>query len=495
MHLPGEWPRLFLPPLMKIVHAASEMFPYVKTGGLADAVGALSATLADGGHEVSVFLPGYRAALDHPDASAARRRLQLKIEMGDRFVACTIVEFSPRPNLSVHLVVREEYFDRQGIYGNGERDFEDNDVRYIFFAKAVVEALRLLEFRADIVHSHDWPAALLPIFLRHAERRYGVTLALRTVFTIHNIAFQGVFPRATFAHMNLPEELMGIDGLEFYGQVSFIKAGILFADHITTVSPQYAQEIQTAEFGCGLDGVVQTRADDLIGLVNGIDTSVWNPAADPLLPAQYSADDLSGKAVCRVELLKRMNWPSAHAGPLFGVVARLTEQKGIALLLANRDFFLMNDVKLIVIGKGDAAFEKALAELTQEAPEKVTLSAVLDEAVSHLVEAGCDFFLMPSLFEPCGLNQMYSQAYGTVPVVSRVGGLVDTVIDIDERPDVGTGIMVPPTVQGFNDGLRRAMRLFDDKKEYRAVQQRGMRRDFSWSQAAAAYEQLYADAI
>ena len=480
---------------MKIVHASSEMFPYVKTGGLADAVGALASTFADRGHEVSVFLPGYRLALDHRDASAARRRLQLKIEMGDRFASCNILEFSPRKNFSVYLVVREEFFDRLGIYGNGERDYEDNDNRYIFFAKAVVETLRLLEFRADIVHTHDWPTALLPIFLRYAERRYGVTLALRTVFTIHNIAFQGVFPRATFARMNLPEELMSIDGLEFYGQVSFMKAGILFADHVTTVSPQYAQEIQTSEFGCGLDGVVQTRADDLIGLLNGIDTSIWNPATDSLLPARYSAEDLSGKAVCRAELLKRMNWPATYTGPLFGVVARLTEQKGIALILANRSFFLKNDVKLVILGKGDAAFEKALAELAQEAPDKVALSIRLDETMSHLVEAGCDFFLMPSLFEPCGLNQMYSQVYGTLPVVSRVGGLVDTVIDIDEKPGAGTGIMEPPTAQGLGQGLRRAVNLFKDKAEYRAAQQRGMRRDFSWSQAAELYEQLYADAV
>ena len=222
---------------MKIVHAASEVFPYVKTGGLADAVGALAGTFADRGHEVSVFLPGYRLALDHPAASGAERKLRLKIEMGDRFASSDVYVLTPKKNLTVYLICREEFFDRRGIYGNGERDYEDNDNRYIFFAKAVVETLRLMEFKADIVHAHDWPTGLLPVLLRYAERRHGVTLALKTVFTIHNIAFQGVFSMRSFPRTNLPDELMGIDGLEFYGQMSFMKGGLLFADHITTVSP------------------------------------------------------------------------------------------------------------------------------------------------------------------------------------------------------------------------------------------------------------------
>lgn len=480
---------------MKIVHVASELFPYVKTGGLADAVGALASTFADRGHEVIVFLPGYRVALAHPDAGTARRRLRLKIEMGDRFASCDILEFSPKRNLSVFLVSREEFFDRAGVYGNGERDYEDNDNRYILFTKAVVETLRVLELRADILHAHDWPTALLPIFLRYAERRHGVTLALKTVFTIHNLAFQGVFPRTAFARMNLPDEFMSIDGLEFYGQVSFMKAGILFADQVTTVSPQYAREIQTSEFGCGLEGVLHTRADDLVGLLNGIDTTVWNPAIDPLLPARYSADDLSGKGVCRTELLKRMNWPASFAGPIFGVVARLTEQKGISLLLANRNFFLTQDVKLVVLGTGEGALVKALTEWADGASDKVKLSLQLDESMSHLVEAGSDFFVMPSLFEPCGLNQMYSQAYGTIPIVSRVGGLIDTVVDIDDDPAGGSGIMFAPTAPGLGKGLARAMELFKNPARFRAIQKRGMRRDFGWNRAAALYEQLYENVV
>lgn len=480
---------------MKIVHAASEVFPYVKTGGLADAVGALASTFADRGHEVSVFLPGYRLALDHPQAAKAERRFRLKLEMGDRFASSDVLVFSPRRNLTVYLINREEFFDRRGIYGNGERDYEDNDNRYIYFSKAVVETLRLLQIQADIVHAHDWPTGLLPIFVRYAERRYGVTLALKTVFTIHNIAFQGVFPLSSFPRTNLPDELLGIDGLEYYGQMSFMKGGILFADHVTTVSPQYAKEIQTPDFGCGLDGVVQTRADDLVGLLNGIDTEIWNPAKDRALPAPYSANDLSGKAKCRTELLRRMGFDTDFQGPVFGMIARLTEQKGLSLLLGNRDFFLKENVRLVVLGKGEARFEKALSEWAEAAPDRVALTVRLDEAMSHLVEAGADFFLMPSLFEPCGLNQMYSQAYGTVPLVTKVGGLVDTVIDADEDPLQGTGLMFPPRVEGLRDGLNRALALFADRPRYAAVQQRAMRRDFSWSRAAEGYERLYNDAL
>lgn len=480
---------------MKIVHAASELFPYMKTGGLADAVGALTVALADNGHEVSVFLPGYRAALEHRDAAGAERKWRLKIEMGDQFLSGDVRVFSPRRNLRVYLVCREEFFDRRAPYGNGERDFEDNADRFIFFCKAVVETLRLEDLQADIVHSHDWQSALLPLLLRQTERRHGMTLALKTMFTIHNIAYQGVFPAATFARTNLPDELFHIDGLEYYSQINLLKGGILFADRVTTVSPRYAQEIQTPEFGCGLDGVVQTRADDLIGLLNGIDTSVWNPAVDALLPARYSAVNMTGRAVCRAALLARCGFAADYKGPVFGMICRLTEQKGVDLVLANRDFFLAHDCRLVVLGSGDPRLENELRTLAAGAPQKISLSVRLDEAMSHLIEAGADFFVMPSIFEPCGLNQMYSQAYGTVPIVSRVGGLADTVVDADADPAAGTGLMCDPNAAGLRDALQRALRLFGDGKRHAAVQQRGMARDFSWKSAAAGYERLYQDSL
>jgi starch synthase len=451
--------------------------------------------LADNGHVVSVFLPGYRAVVEHKDAAGAERKLRLKIELGDQFVSGDVRVFSPRKNLKVYLICREEYFDRRAPYGNGERDFEDNADRFIFFCKGVVETLRLADIQADVVHCHDWQAALLPLLLREAERRHRVTLALKTVFTIHNIAYQGLFPATTFGRTNLPDELYHIDGLEYYAQVNFMKGGILFADRVTTVSPRYAQEIQTPEFGCGLDGVAQTRSEDIVGLLNGVDTSIWNPTVDALLPARYSRADLAGKAVCRAELMKRCGFIGSFHGPVFGMICRFAEQKGVDLVLANRDFFLAHDCRFVVLGAGDKRMEEEMRALAAAAPGKVSLTAKLDEGMSHLIEAGSDFFVMPSLFEPCGLNQMYSQVYGTVPIVSRVGGLADTVSDADELPASGTGLMCEPNAESLRDALQRALVLYADKPRYAAVQQRGMARDFSWEVAAAGYENLYRESL
>ncbi len=480
---------------MKIVHAASELFPYVKTGGLADAVGSLTVALAERGHEVSVFVPAYRAALEHKDLARAQQRLGLRVEMGDRLYAGEVSVLPVRKNLTVYFVGREEFFDRGHLYGNDQRDFDDNDARFLFFCKAVVEVMRVAELRADIVHSHDWQAALLPLLLRYEERRSGLDLAMKTVFTIHNIAFQGIFPMRSFALTNLPDELLGIDGLEYYGQINLMKGGILFADRVTTVSPQYAREIQTPEFGCGLEGVVGTRVDDLVGLLNGVDTKVWNPAKDRALPARYAPHDLTGKPVCRAALLRACGMDENFAGPVFGMICRLTQQKGLDLLLEAQDFFVQNDCRLIVLGKGEARFEAALTELARAHPRKIAVLTRLDEEMSHRIEAGADFFLMPSHFEPCGLNQMYSQIYGTVPVVSRVGGLVDTVTDLDEQPEAGTGIVFAPEAADFRKALGRAVQLRAQPERLRQAIERGMARDFSWQTAAAAYERMYQETV
>jgi|SRR5664280_1378244 starch synthase len=480
---------------MKIVHAAGELYPYVKTGGLADAVGSLASMLADKGHDVAVFVPGYRTALEHRDVSRAEQRLGLRVEMGDRICAGEVRVLPVKKGLTVYFIGREEFFDRRFPYGNGVRDYEDNDARFVFFCKAIVEVMRIAEIRADVVHGHDWQAALLPLLVRYEERRSGISLAMKTVFTIHNIAFQGIFPMRSFALTNLPDELLGIDGLEYYGQLNLLKGGILFADRVTTVSPRYAQEIQTPEFGCGLEGVVGTRADDLVGLVNGIDTRVWNPARDRFLPARYAVHDLTGKPICRAALLKKMGMDEAFTGPVFGMICRLTEQKGLDLVLAAKDFFIGQDCRLIVLGTGEKRFENALRDLAQAHPKKIALSLKHDEEASHLIEAGADFLLMPSRFEPCGLNQMYSQAYGTIPVVTRVGGFIDTVVDVDEHPAEGTGIMFAPLIGEFVQALHRALQLHGQPERIGETIKRGMGRDFSWEKAATAYEQLYENTI
>jgi starch synthase len=480
---------------MRIVHAASEMFPYIKTGGLADAVAALAGALADKGHEIAVFIPGYRSVLDGPHAAGAKETHRLKIEMGDSFLAGEVLTLNPRAGVTLHLICREEFFDRKRPYWTGERDYDDNDARFIFFQKAVVELLRLTDFKADIVHCHDWQTGMLPLFLREAERRYELTLALKTVFTIHNIAYQGVFPRKSFALTNLPEEMMTIDGLEYYDQMCMLKGGILYADRVTTVSPQYAKEIQTPAFGNGMDGVIRTRLEDLHGLLNGIDTAVWNPATDASLPAKYSAGDLSGKALCRSKLLTEFGWANKFKGPIFGMVCRFTPAKGLDLILGAKEFFAAENCRLVILGGGERKYEVSLREFAESLPGKVAVFVRQDEAMSHLVEAGSDFFLMPSLFEPCGLNQMYSQAYGTVPLVSNVGGLVDTVTDIEVNPQAGTGIVFVPRQEEFTAGLKRAVALYADQAKLAAVQKRAMQRDFSWTNAVAAYEALYTAAL
>jgi len=476
---------------MKIVHVASELYPYVKTGGLADAAGSIATTLARQGHQVSVFLPGYRAALEHPDLARSERCMGLRIEMGDQFYTGELRRYSPQANLTIFLVCRDEWFDRRGLYGNGQRDYEDNFHRFLFFQKAVVESLRLLSLEADVLHCHDWQTGLIPLLLRYSENRTRSSLAGATIFTIHNIAFQGIFPMRSYYRTNLPGEFRGIDGVEYYEQLSMMKGGILFADKVTTVSPNYAREIQTPDFGCGLEGVIATRVEDLSGILNGVDTAVWNPSTDKFLPATYTADDLAGKAACRAELLKLAGMSAGPEVPVYGMVCRFSEQKGIDLLLANREFFASNDVRLVVLGSGDKRYEEALRGWVAQMPGKVWVANRLDEGMSHLIEAGADFFLMPSLFEPCGLNQMYSQVYGTVPLVSSVGGLKDTVIDADADSAAGTGLTHPPRPAGMAEALARSLTLWADKPRLARLRERAMRRDFSWDNATKAYLELY----
>lgn len=478
---------------MKIVHVASELFPLIKTGGLADAVAAMAKALSEFGHEVAVILPGFRAVLDHPEFAPARLEFEVAVEMGEEFLRGEVYKLALGKRRSLYVVRRDEFFDRRSPYGIGTRDYDDNAERFIFFNKAVVEILRMAQLKADVVHCHDWQAGLVPVLLRAAEQRHDETLALGTVLTIHNIAFQGLFPHKAFLLTNLPADFFSVEGLEYYGQMSMLKAAIVFADRITTVSPTYAKEILTPQFGCGLEGVINSRAADLTGLLNGLDGEVWNPATDALLPANYASDDMAGKAVCRQRLLEKSDFDPDFDGPVFGIVARFAHQKGFDLILGAKEFFLEKNVRLVLLGGGDPRYESAFRELAAAHPGRIALTLGLNETLSHLLEAGSDFFLMPSIFEPCGLNQMYSMRYGTVPIVTRVGGLADTVTDIEVSSADGTGIVVEPDVASLRKGLARALALFADKPRMAQVIQNGMRHDFSWTKAARGYEALYRD--
>ncbi len=479
---------------MKIVHAASELFPFVKTGGLADVCAALSKSLAGFGHEVSFILPAYRQILESEAFKKAKLKVVLQIELDQDFLRGEVYALSLGKRQTLYVVRRDEFFDRTYPYGNPGRDYDDNDRRYIYFCKAIVETMHLLDIKADILHCHDWQTGLAPLMLRMEEQESGISLALKTFFSIHNLAFQGLFPSRSFRFTNLPEEFNAVDGIEFYEQMSMIKGGIFFADKIMTVSPNYAKEILTPDFGCGLEGALQVREDDLIGVANGIDTEVWDPSSDDALPAFYSKGNLAGKKACRSLLLDEVHLPQTEK-PVYGMICRLTEQKGLDLLLRQMNFFVKNDCRLIILGMGDQSYERALKRWVKAHPNHISVSLRLDENMSHLVEAGSDFYLMPSIFEPCGLNQMYSQRYGAVPIVSAVGGLKDTVVSILDDPEKGAGISFEPTDEGLKGALNQSLKLFDDKEAYAKAQKNGMERDFSWKKVARQYEELYSDSI
>jgi len=479
---------------MKIVHAASEMFPYLKTGGLADVTGALCKSLSRFGHDVSFFIPGYRKILESPEFSKAKLKVVLQIELGEDFLRGEVHAVSIGKRQTLYIIRRDEFFDRSSPYGTANRDYDDNDRRFIWFCKAIVEAMHVLEVKADVFHCHDWQTGLAPLFLRILEQERRTTLALKTFFSIHNLAFQGLFPAGSFRFTNLPYEFNELDGIEFYEQISMIKGGIFFADKILTVSPNYAREILTPEFGCGMEGALTVRQEDLVGIANGIDAEVWNPETDSHLPANYSAKDLSGKRACRKRLLDTLGLAETE-NPVYGIVCRLTEQKGLDLLLKQMSFFVKNDCRLVVLGMGDPEYERALKRWAKSHPEKIGVCMALDEGMSHLVEAGSDFYLMPSVFEPCGLNQMYSQRYGTPPLVSDVGGLHDTVIDYRTDPEEGTGLLFEPKNAEFKKALDYSLQLFASEEDLKAIRLNCMARDFSWANAVKEYESLYSESL
>jgi starch synthase len=443
------------------------------------------------GHDIASFLPLYRVIQESEVFKKAQKLHSLAIKVGDEVLVGEVYKLKLGKHQDLYLIGRDEYFDRSFPYGPAGRDYSDNDARFIFYCKAVVDTLLKEHLRADILHCHDWQSALIPMFARVTEAQLGIQIGARSVLTIHNLAFQGIFPERSFALTNLPAAFYGIDSLEFYGQVNFLKGGIFFADAVTTVSPSYAKEILTPEFGCGLEGVLARRKKELFAILNGIDIDVWNPGKDRYLAAPFTVNNMAGKAANKTALLKRAGLKSAAGIPVYGVVSRLTDQKGVDFILKQKAFFSDNDVRLVILGKGDAKLEQGLKKMEKQLPDKVFVSFDYDEELGHLIEGGSDFFIMPSRFEPCGLNQMYSQRYGTIPLVSEVGGLADTVTDLDEHPELGTGIVFPPSELGLKKGLERSLELFADDETFKAVRRAGMTRDFSWKLSAMDYEDLY----
>jgi starch synthase len=467
---------------MRILFLSSEVGPFSKSGGLGDVSGALPSAMAALGHEVRVVTPLYRSV--KPNGFVPEPLpLTLSFPFGEIESRFRRAELEPR--FSVIVVDVPELFDRPGYYG-----FPDDARRFAAFTAAGLSWAQREGFEADVVWFNDWPTGLGPLALKSGYARTPLGRA-KTVFTIHNLAYMGNFPSSEVEALGIPWSRFTIDGVEFYQQLGFLKAGLQLADILTTVSPTYAQEIQTVAGGVGLDGLLRARAGQLHGILNGVDVREWNPATDVLLPAQFSASDLSGRAVCRQALFAAAGIDAPAEGmPIFGAVGRMVGQKGADLMQAALPRFLEQGGAAVVLGSGEPALEQGWRALHARFPRRLGLHIGFDNALAHLIEAGCDFFLMPSRFEPCGLNQMYSLLYGAVPIVRAVGGLQDTVRDISQAD--GTGIVFgAATEEALTKAMLRAVELFRDGPWLRQVQQRGMRQDFSWTAAARKYERLF----
>jgi starch synthase len=499
---------------MRILYAASEVTGFAKTGGLADVAGSLPRALAKRGHECVVFLPLYRAVREgaQPLESIG---LRYDVVLGSKTVSGSLRRsVLPGCHVPVYLVEQPDFFERddpaagRGLYqftlpDGSKRDYPDNSVRFIFFCRAILDVLPRLNFWPDVLHLNDWQTGLIPVLLRELYSRLPERAVreryqqIRTLLTIHNLAYQGVFWHLDMPLTGLSWRLFNSEQLEFYQHLNFLKAGIVFADLLTTVSPTYAREIQTRYFGCGLQGVLAQRAGDLHGIVNGVDYGIWDPAIDRHIAANYDVQSVNeGKPVCKAALQRQYGLAQEPAIPLLGIVSRLVDQKGFDLIGKVAAGLLQQHAQLVVLGQGDPAYHQMFATLRKSHPDDVGVSFALDENLAHQIEAGADIFLMPSQFEPCGLNQLYSLKYGTVPVVRATGGLADTVTDATPetlRKGTATGFsFVPYTPAALRSAVTRALDLYrQDPIRWLALLRTGMAQDWSWDHSAAEYERLY----
>ncbi|RME92630.1 MAG: glycogen synthase GlgA [Verrucomicrobia bacterium] len=482
---------------MRILIASSELFPYSKTGGLADMTAALAKYLARAGHEVHVFTPWYRCVREaFPETADLPAAGAVEIDIGGSPLIATVHRLDLGKRLAVWFVRHDPFFDREGLYDvhtpTGRAAYPDNFARFVFFSRAVVEAMRRLELAPAIVHAHDWQTGLIPLLIRHRGWYEFWEQVPRTVFTIHNLVFQGRAAAHQFALTGLPAYYFHHQACEFYGDVNLLKTGIVFADAVTTVSPRYAREITTPEFGAGLDGVLRARRRALSGILNGIDEDVWQTRANPHLPAAYDAGHLEGKAVCKAALQREMELPEAPQTPLFGTISRLEHQKGIDLILQAWELLADEPWQYVLLGSGDPRLEELARVAQQRWPDRFRFVQGRDEGLAHRIEAGADFYLMPSRYEPCGLNQMYSLRYGTVPIVHAVGGLDDAVVDEEDDPERATGIKFrEPTAAALAAAIRRALELYAQPETLVAFRRRGMQADVGWRRAAREYVALY----
>jgi len=476
---------------MRILLASSEVHPYSKTGGLADSVGALAKALAKAGHEVGVVTPLHRGIRDRfSEIKPVDCRLELPL--GAKVCKAELLVLEREDRLRVYFIDQREFFDRNGIYGDEGVDYPDNGERFIFFCKCITQLARRLPWKPEIVHVHDWHTGLVPLMLSHQSQMEGWLDAPRVCLTVHNLAYQGVFPCGTFELTNLPANLFSAEYTEFYGQLNCLKAGIATADVITTVSPRYAREITTPEFGCGLDGLLRKRQSVLTGILNGVDYEEWKTTDNQFLAQSYSSKDLSGKTACKSALQAELNLALDPGIPLFGVVTRLAEQKGIDIAFGALEEMLNSHMQFVLLGSGAPAYQRAFEELAHRFPRRMAVRIGYDHALAHRIESACDFYLMPSRFEPCGLNQMYSLRYGTIPVVRRTGGLDDTVVDIVDDLKSANGIKFGDySSHALAKAIRKAQALYENPELLTRYRRNGMALDYSWEKSVQQLEHVY----
>jgi starch synthase len=454
-------------------------------------VGSLAKTLARAGHRVGIVTPLY-AGIRERFPQLKRDDLPLEFPLGAQPVRGETWSLEPIEGLTVYFVDQPGFYERTDLYQAEGTDYPDNAERFMFLSKAAAHLALHLPWKPEVMHLHDWQASPAALLLQHQRKLAGQGSTPGTCLTIHNLAYQGLFPAAKYALMNLPRDYFTPNGAEFYGQMSCLKTGIVYADVITTVSPRYAREITTEESGCGLDGLLRQRNSSLVGILNGVDYEEWNTISDPYLKHPYSAADLAGKAANKLELQKEFGLPVDAGIPLFGNIGRLAEQKGVELLLGALEEMLSSGLQFVAVGSGAPAFQRAYQELARRFPAQVSVHIGFDEGLSHRIEAGCDFFLMPSRFEPCGLNQMYGLRYGTIPIVRTTGGLDDTVVDIRDDAARANGIkFIEYSATALAKGIRKALTLYAEPELLHRYRQNAMTADFSWNRTVGEYLKVY----
>ncbi|MFZ5979111.1 MAG: glycogen synthase GlgA [Candidatus Zixiibacteriota bacterium] len=485
---------------LKLVMITSEAAPYARTGGLGDVLGALPKGLTRRGHQLKIFMPRY-ASLNLP-GPVKKSDVTFSVAVDTKQVPASFEIYEDRRNkLEIYFVKNDEFFNRPELYrdpGTG-KDYTDNDERFIFFNLAVLRLLKEINWPPDIIHAHDWQAGLSPVYLKTRYAGDPFYAKTKTVLTIHNLGYQGVFEGKRYRKLGLPEELFySVTGpFEFYDKVNFLKAAISYADIVSTVSKQYANEIQNSEeFGAGLQGVLKLRQADIRGILNGVDYHVWSPSRDKKIPFRYNISNLTGKRENKVTLLNRAGLPLRNKVPLIGIISRLADQKGFDLITEAADRLFNLDLQMVVLGTGEMKYHDLFMELEKKYSDKLKVYLTFDDDLAHLIEAGADMFLMPSRYEPCGLNQMYSLKYGTVPIVRKVGGLADTVVDYNPDTREGTGFVFEPyEADALVATVKRAVTLFTRKKIWTKLMKADMEQDFSWEKATGQYAELYEELV